>query len=117
MPHRDRRGWVLLEVLLALIILGISAASLAVLMRETATALERASDQERRLETAEQLLNRYALRSAEELDRSIGRWSERGLGMRVSRLGPTLFEVLVVAPSGLVVLETSLYRPRTNAQP
>lgn len=112
----ERRGWVLLEVLLALVVLGITAASLGGLMRETSTALHRAASSEERLVTAERLLSRYALRSGPELERTIGRWTEDGMGVRISRLGPTLFEILIVAPGDHVILETALFRP-TDAAP
>jgi type II secretory pathway pseudopilin PulG len=112
MRRASRGGWVLLEVLLALVVLGISAAAIATTLHEVSTVLTRASDAERRLESAERLLNRYAARTGAELERSVGRWTEAGLGVRISRLNPTLFEILIVQPGGQVALETALYRPR-----
>ena len=113
--RHDRRGWVLLEVLLATVVLGIAAASFAVMLRETATVVERGREHERSIARAERILLRYASRNGAELERSVGRWSEGGMGVRISRLAPSLFEIVVVAPGGDVLLETALYRPAHGA--
>lgn len=110
-------GWVLLEVLLALVVLGIAAASFAALLHETATVLARAAASEGTMGVAERLVNKYALRTGPELERSVGRWTEDGVGVRISRLSPTLFEVLLVDPGGEVMLETALFRPVYHDNP
>lgn len=111
MVRGDRAGWVLLEVLLALAVLGLAAASFAGMLYETTAAVDRGRSHERTIERAERIVRRYAVHGGEDLERFVGRWTEDGLGVRLSRLGPALFEVIVVAPDGVVALEAALYRP------
>lgn len=118
MRHAERAGWVLLEVLLALAILGVSGTSLATLARQSGHVMEGAARREALVSRAERIMARHASRSRAELESSVGRWTEEGLGVRISRLQPMLFEIVIVqAGEQRTVLETALYRPDLRDAP
>lgn len=109
---RASRGAVLLEVLIALAILGTAGVELAVVTREALGAVERAQAAEADINEASALMAVVSLWSRADLDRHLGVRPEGRWRLILDRSQPTLYGVaLADSASGRVVLQTTLYRP------
>src|SRR5882672_1468902 len=109
---RAERGVVLLEVLAAVVILGVAGLALVELVADGTRAAAVARDRERELADEERLLTAWSLLKRDELDQRIG---DRVVGpyvMRVQRPEPGLYRLAVerrIAPS-VEELVTVVYR-------
>jgi prepilin-type N-terminal cleavage/methylation domain-containing protein len=107
-----RTGMTLLEVLVALMILGTAGVATIGLVTESWRAVRAAREADRSVREASAFFDAVALWPREDLDRHLG---DRGQGpwrMRVDRSTPTLYVVTLADSSGrLPILETSLFRP------
>lgn len=112
MTTRARSGMTLLEVLVALAILGVAGAATIGLASESWRAVRTAREADGSLREASAFFDAVALWPRGDLDRHLG---DRGQGpwrMRVERPTPTLYVVILAdSSSGLTILETSLFRP------
>ena len=112
MTRRPRSGMTLLEVLVALSILGVAGAATIGLTTESWRAIRTAREADGSLREASAFFDAVASWPRDDLDRHLG---DRGQGpwrMRVDRPTPTLYVVtLVDSSSGVTILETSLFRP------
>ena len=108
----NRRGAVLLEALVALVILTVAGTTVVSLVAESARAVERARHAERELRAANAFFSAVALWSRTDLDRHLGDRHQGRWIMRVDRPRPTLYAItLTDSSTRALVLRTSLYRP------
>lgn len=107
-----RRGGALLEVLIAMTILGIAGASMAVLATESGRLVRRAQDREVELRRADALFTSVALWTREDLDRHLGDHPQGPWRLTVMRPTSVLYDVALRDTIGMrLVLHTVLYRP------
>lgn len=108
----DRRGVTLLEVLVALTILGTAGAALSTAMRDALGAAERARAAEREMAAASAYLDVVALWPAADLDRHLGERAQGPWRITVQRPARQLYTVaLADSGAGRLLLTTVLYRP------
>jgi prepilin-type N-terminal cleavage/methylation domain-containing protein len=111
-----RQGLTLLEVLVALTILGIASAAWAAQLHEGVHAVRLARQRETETETAAALLTRMSVWSRSELSANLGRRRMHGLEVTVSPLSPSLYGATVVDTiHGATLLVTSFYVRDANA--
>lgn len=112
MTTRARSGMTLLEVLVALAILGVAGAALMGLATESWRAVRTAREADTSLREASAFFDAVALWPREDLDRHLGDRAQGPWRMRVDRPTSALYVVtLADSTSGLTILETSLFRP------
>lgn len=107
-----RRGVVLLEVLLALTILGMVGSALTALALESGRSVARTADAERELRRASGFLEAVALWPREDLDQRLGTRRQGAWLLTVDRRGTVLYTVqLHDSTGGNELFHTVLYRP------
>ena len=112
----QRRGMVLLEVIVGLTILAVSATTMVELAGESLQAVARANDADTEMRRADAFLQAVALWPRADLDRHLGDRLEGPWGMRVDRPSPTLYTItLRDTLTGRAMLHTSLFRAEANA--
>jgi len=104
----------LLEVLVALVLVGTAGSAWLLLLAETRLGIATAYSREDRVARAADLLRDVAQRSDSTLLSIIGRRRVGDLELRVSVTSPHLFEVVVAEPGRDALLRTFLYRPRED---
>lgn len=116
MQRADRRaGVVLLEVLVALVLLGAAAASLTALALESGRATERAWRADRETRAASAFMDVVALWPREDLERRLGSRHQGAWMLEVSRTTTALYHVSMRDSTGnRELLRTVLYRPDTT---
>jgi type II secretory pathway pseudopilin PulG len=113
MPRADwrRAGVVLLEVLVALMILGIAGGAAITLAVDAGNSLRRAQGAEVEMRAASAFLDRVSLWGREDLDRRLGERVQGQWRLRVDRPAPTLYVVeLRDSAARRVLLSTALFR-------
>jgi len=106
----SRRGFALLEVLVALAILGIAGLALVEVASQSLVTLDRAREVEQRVADEDRLLSAYTLLSGRDLGARVG-WRRVGrYDVRVDRLDFSLFKVSIGPADGGPDLETVIYR-------
>ena len=110
---RDRRGVVLLEVLIALAILALAGLSLASVVREQSQAIAELADRREILLRADQAMARLALRGRPGLDLRLGRRLEGRFLVDVERPRRDLYRLALAdsAAPAADLLVTVVYRP------
>lgn len=109
--NRSRSGVVLLEVLVALAILGAIGASAAVLATDAANVVHRAQRAEDEIRRASALLEVVSLWPRDDLDRHIGTRAQGDFMMEVARPTASLYTVVLRDSLRRVTLVgTSLFR-------
>jgi prepilin-type N-terminal cleavage/methylation domain-containing protein len=112
MTGHPRCGMTLLEVLVALAILGTAGLATVTLATESWRAVRAAREADRSFREASAFFDAVALWPREDLDRHLGDRAQGPWGMRVDRPLPTLYVVtLVDTAGGMTLLSTSLFRP------
>jgi len=107
-----RQGAALLEAIIALAVLSISAIAVLRIASESYHALVLSIEAEVRLERAHALMDAATLWSRVELDQRLGERMQGDMRMRIHRDSPSLYSVaLESADDGALLLETTLYRP------
>lgn len=94
-PLENKRGIALLEVLLAMAILGIVSTAVLTEVQAAHAGLERAITEEQRLERMNRILTVTVLMRREELDRRIGTHQAGDALVRVSRPQRGLYRISV----------------------
>jgi type II secretory pathway pseudopilin PulG len=112
---KSRRGAVLLEAMVALVILASAGIVVVSLAAESARAVERARNAEKELRAANAFFSAVALWPRSDLDLHLGDRHQGRWIMRVDRPRPNLY-VATLSDSGTraMVLRTSLFRPDTG---
>ena len=107
----SRRGFALLELLVALAVLGIAGLAFVELAAQSLQTLDHARAVEQRVADEDRLLAAYTLLDRRDLGARLG-WRRVGpYDVRVERLDFSLFRV-AVGPAGAVPdLVTVIYRP------
>lgn len=112
---RGDRGMALLEVLAAVVILGVTGLALVDLVTVGTRAVASARERERELADEERLLAAYALLTRVDLDRRLGRRDVGSYLMEVQRPEATLYRIsLGRGDSGVEDLVTVVYRPESS---
>ena len=107
----SRPGAILLEVLVAVTILGVVAASSLSFAVEGASRVRSNRATESELRSASVLLDAVTLWSSEDLNLHLGRRRQGIWTMEIQRVQENLYDVtLEERPSGRLLLRTSLYR-------
>lgn len=102
----------LLEVLIAMAILGFVAASALSLAADGSSRAQRNHATEAELRDASALMDAVALWSREDLDRHLGRRPQGSWRMEIQREGDALYDVrLEDGTTARLLLQTSFYRP------
>jgi type II secretory pathway pseudopilin PulG len=110
----DRRGVVLLEALVAMVLLGAAAASLTALALESGRATDRARRADRETRAASAFLDVVALWPSEDLERRLGSRHQGDWMLDVRRTAPALYRVSLRDSTGRrELLQTTFYRPDT----
>ena len=111
--RRDERGVALLEVLVALAILGGVGAALVATLAAGIRARHEISEREMEMKRADRILAATSLLSRPDLDRRLGRHLAGEMLLEIQRPNPVLYR-LSVSPShhpNLDLLTTVVYRP------
>ena len=107
-----QRGMTLLEVLIAMAILGSGTLATVMLTSQAWRAVQAAREADRSLRDASAFFDAVALWPREDLDRHLGVRVQGRWRMRVDRLLPTLYVATLTDSSGAdTLLATSLHRP------
>jgi len=117
--HRNaarRRGLTLLEVLIALAIMGLSAAALVAMGAQAMSTYTSAYQQHARLERASALLARMSTWSFDELRARAGRRRVGECTVEVMPLASALFSVAIEAQAGPPLLRTTFYKREGDAE-
>ena len=107
--RNTNRGFVLLEVLVALLILGTGATTIVGCLLEISRTESSSSDAERSVRDASRMLAALSLLSRGDLEERLGRRRAGDLEVTITRSTAGLYEIIVMSPGG--VLETRVYRP------
>jgi prepilin-type N-terminal cleavage/methylation domain-containing protein len=119
MPRADapRAGVALLEVLVALMILGIAGAAAITLAVDAGNSLRRAQTAEGEMRAANAFLDRVSLWGRGDLDRRLGERLQGQWRLRIDRPAPTLYVVeLRDSSAQRVLLRTAIFRADSSRQ-
>jgi prepilin-type N-terminal cleavage/methylation domain-containing protein len=112
MHPKARPAFSLVEVLVALVLLGVSGGAYLSLLTASQEQIARAASLEREVVEANALLTRVAQEPVVAVERRVGRQRIGNLLLTVSHRGNGLFAIEAVdAESGRALLATLLYRP------
>ena len=107
-----RHGMVLLEVLVALTLLGVVGASVAAMAVGAGDAVHRAQRNDTELRKASAFLDAVALWTREDLDRRLGSHGQGAWRLDIQRPEPSLYLVVLADSTGTrELLHTALFRP------
>ncbi len=107
-----RRAFTLLELLVALALLGIAGTSLVSAVAQTRATMHAVHEAELRTRRATVVLAGLAREPRASLAQKTGRRHVRGHEVRISRIARDLFTIAVVdTATRTVLLETTVYRP------
>lgn len=110
--RRRRRGAVLLEALVALVIMASAGAAVAALAVECGQAVQRTRSTEAELRRADAFFALVALWPREDLDRHLGERQQGPWRLRVERPSLTIYAITLTDSLGArALLRTVLYRP------
>lgn len=112
---RERGGAALLEVLLAVAILGASGLAMIALSLDAGRAVQRASVSEADARGADEFLSRVALWDRADLDRHLGEHAQGAWRLAVIRTTPSLYRLVLRDSTGAhLLIATTVYRPAAN---
>jgi type II secretory pathway pseudopilin PulG len=110
--RHDRRGAVLLEAMVALVILTVAGTSAVTLVAQSADAVRRARVAEEETRRADAFLHAVSLWTRDDLDRRLGDRPQGPWRLEVQRPSPTLYRVVLRdGGDGRTLLRTALFRP------
>lgn len=108
-----RPGSMLLDVVVSLVVLGLSGTGLIALLGQTAHSVRHVRDTEREVRRASDQLARLVVADRAQLLAMVGQTVSRGWIVTIVQRSPDLFDV-VIADTTAPVLRTTLYRPDTT---
>ena len=112
--NRRRRGSALLDVVIALVVLGSSGVAMITLLGQTAHSVRTVRNTERDVRDASDELGRFVVYDRSRLIAMVGRSRSRGWSVQVSQASPDVFDVSIAeSDTSVVLLRTSVYRPDT----
>jgi type II secretory pathway component PulJ len=118
MRHNQRRGSALLDVVVALTLLGLSGVALIAVAGQTARTMRDVAFTERETRLAARELDRFVLYDRAQLVAMTGRRAVRDWSLNVEQVGPDLFDVAIARnDTSPPLLRTTLYRPDTIDAP
>jgi hypothetical protein len=107
-----RKGAVLLEAIVALVILSVAGTAAVVLVSQSADAVRRAREAEAEAREANAFFAAVSLWTRDDLDRRLGDRAQGGWRLMIQRPTPTLYEVVLTDSARThEILRTSLFRP------
>jgi hypothetical protein len=114
-PDRLRGGSALLDVVIALVVLGLSGVALITLLGQTAHSMRVVRNSERLTRRASDELSRLVIYDRVQLTELAGRSLSHGWWLDVGQFAPGLFDVAISeTDSTPPVLRTTFYRPDTT---
>lgn len=108
-----RPGSMLLDVVVSLVVLGLSGTGLIALLGQTAHSVRHVRDTEREVRRASDQLARLVAADRAQLLSMVGQTVSRGWIVTIVQRSSDLFDV-VIADTTAPVLRTTLYRPDTT---
>jgi hypothetical protein len=113
--HGDiKRGSALLDVVIALVVLGFSGVAMITLLGQTAHSVRTVRNTERELRRASDELGRFVVYDRAELMAMVGRSLSHGWSIEVRQATPDLFDVSIAeSDTSAALLRTTIYRPDT----
>jgi len=112
---RRRRGSALLDVVIALVVLGLSGTAMITLLGQTAHSVRSVRNTERDVRDASDELARFVVYDRAQLAAMVGRRRSHGWSLEITQAAPDLFEVTIADnDTSAVLLRTSVYRPDTT---
>jgi len=112
---RARAGTALLDVVVSLMVLGLSGTGLITLLGQTAHSVRHVRDTEREVRRASDELARLVVADRALLQSMVGQTVSRGWIVTVGQSSPDLFDVAIAdTTTAAAVLHTTLYRPDTT---
>lgn len=114
MPAESRRGFALLDVLVAILLLALTGTAFVTLLGQTARTMQSLDRADAESLNASRELDRVSALSRNELVARIGRSHRNGWTIDVTQFGRALFDVSVAeSDTSRALLQTTLYRPDT----
>ncbi|HVX41700.1 MAG TPA: hypothetical protein VHB25_19220 [Gemmatimonadaceae bacterium] len=114
MTHRPRRGFALIDVLVAILLLALTGTALVTLLGQTAHTMQSLDRADAASLDASREMDWLASLSRAQLVGRVGRSHHRSWTLDVVRAAPALFDVTVAASdTSAAALGTTLYRPDT----
>jgi type II secretory pathway pseudopilin PulG len=110
---RGDAGAALLEVIVAVTILAAAGTAAVAMTSESARAVERARDADRRAREAGAFMEAVALWPRADLDRRMGEREQGPWRLRIGRPDRELYTLSLVDSAGTEILRTSLFRQDT----
>lgn len=111
-PSRARAGSALLDVVVSLVVLGLSGAGLITLLGQTAHSVRHVRDTEREVRRASDQLARLVAADRALLLSMVGQTVSRGWIVTIGQSSSDLFDVVIAdTTTPAPVLHTTLYRP------
>lgn len=114
--HADRRGAVLLEVMVAMVIFTIAAAASLARAAEARHAIALARAEENRIDAASSFLDRVALWPVDDLDRHMGAHRQGPWLLEVERLSTSLYTLALLDSAGRRPLVTTVVYRKAPVQ-
>ena len=109
---RRRRGSSLLDVVIALVVLGLSGVALITLLGQTARSVRSVRTTEREIRRASDELGRFVAYDRAQLIAMLGRSRSHGWTIDVAQASPDVFDVSIAnSDTTGAMLRTSIYRP------
>lgn len=111
---RRRPGSALLDVVIALVVLGLGGAAMITLLGQTSHSVRAVRKTEREVRRASDELGRFVLYDRARVMAMVGRSWVHGWSIEVAQATPDLFDVSIAeSDTSAVLLRTSVYRPDT----
>ena len=113
---RMRRGALLLEVVVGITVLAIAGVGWVTLLAQTRASIAEVRQREALTREASDLLQRYRIFGANELDARVGVRREGTLAIEVTSIAPHLYGLAALDSSGRKVLLTTTVYARDTTQ-
>jgi hypothetical protein len=109
-----KRGSALLDVIVALVVLGLSGVAMITLLGQTAHGMRSVRNTERQSRRASDELGRFVVYDRAQLIAMVGRSLSHGWSIEVRQATPDLFDVSIAeSDTSAALLRTTIYRPDT----
>jgi hypothetical protein len=114
MRGKIKRGSALLDVIVALVVLGLSGIAMITVLGQTTHSMRSVRNTERQLRHASDELGRFVVYDRIQLTGMVGRSLSHGWSIEVRQAAPDLFDVSIAeSDTSAALLRTTIYRPDT----